>query len=147
MATPATESIPGEEWQTAIARSAVYLFLSHALAYPANEHQALLRAHLAPVLAEMDSGPRSTAALAESLAAMQDDLEMLQAAHVAIFSLTVSADCPDFETAYLPNDIFRQADVMADAAGFYRAQGLEVGGQQFQRPDYLTTEIEFMGFL
>ncbi|MGE3844977.1 MAG: molecular chaperone [Vicinamibacterales bacterium] len=147
MTNTAPETLPSEEWQTAIARSVTYLFLSRGLAYPASEQLAFLRERVVPVLLGLDLGPASVAAVQQTLPGLRASLEDLQAAHVQVFSLTVSADCPDFETAYLPNDVFRQAEVMADAAGFYRAFGLEVGGQQFQRPDYLTTELEFMGFL
>lgn len=147
MTSPALEPAAAEEWQTAIARSVTYVFLSRALAYPAREHLAFLHRRVIPILAQLELGPQSTAALRQALPGLSAGLDALQAAHVEVFSLTVSADCPDFETAYLPNDVFRQAEVMADAAGFYRAHGLVVGGQQFQRPDYLTTELEFMGFL
>jgi len=124
----------------------MYTFLGRALAYPNQEHQAVLREHIAPILAQLDLA-EGTAPLREALRGVDTPLEERRAAHTALFTLTVSADCPDYETAYDPRDIFQQAQAMADVAGFYRAYGLQVGGLEHQRPDHISTELEFISVL
>ncbi len=132
--------------KTAIVRGLMYTFLGRALAYPNQEHQAVLRDHIAPILAELDLAEGSES-LREALRGVDTPLEERRAAHTALFTLTVSADCPDYETAYDLRDIFQQAHAMADVAGFYRAHGLQVGGLEHQRPDHISTELEFMSVL
>ena len=134
------------EHNGAIVRGLMYTFLGSALAYPNQEHQAVLREHIAPIIAQLDLA-EGTAPLREALRGVDTPLEERRAAHTALFTLTVSADCPDYETAYDPRDIFQQAQAMADVAGFYRAYGLQVGGLEHQRPDHISTELEFMSVL
>lgn len=135
------------KWQTAVTRSLVYAFLSRALAYPAVEHQALLRERIVPALAEFVHEEEAPTGLRQAVRRVAVPLEELKDAHTGVFTMTVSPDCPDYETAYRVGDVFQQVHAMADVAGFYRAHGLEPGGRQFERPDHITTELEFMGFL
>jgi nitrate reductase assembly molybdenum cofactor insertion protein NarJ len=65
----------------------------------------------------------------------------LQEAHRRTFGLTGSL-CYETELG-LPNE-FRQSQELADIAGFYRAFGFQVGGEQRERPDHLATELEFL---
>ncbi len=51
-----------------------------------------------------------------------------------------------YESSY-ERDPFRQARVMADVAGFYRAFGAEAHGPTAERPDHAGTELEFLGLL
>lgn len=135
------------EWQTAVRRGLVYSFLSRALAYPSAEQQAVLRERIAPGLIEFGvdrEGPQGLRGALDQVGAPVDEL---RDAHTAVFTLTVSPDCPDYETAYDSGDVFQQTHTMADVGGFYRANGLEVGGQQSERPDHVGTELEFMSFL
>lgn len=141
------DATQSQEWQTAVSRSLVYTFLSRALAHPAAEHLAVLTERVVPVLAEFVDDEEAPAGLRDALRGVAAPLEELRDAHTAIFTMTVSPDCPDYETAYCGGDVFKQAHAMADVAGFYRAHGLEPGGQQYERPDHITTELEFMGFL
>lgn len=138
---------PKLDAQTAILRGLIYTFLGRTLAYPSEEHQAVLRDRIVPILAELDLDAEGREGLREALRGVDVSLEEMRAAHTALFTLTVSADCPDYETAYDSRDIFQQAHAMADIAGFYRAYGLQVGGMEFQRPDHISTELEFMSFL
>jgi TorA maturation chaperone TorD len=64
-----------------------------------------------------------------------------------VFTHIEPEDCPPYESAYGFVDVFRQTDVMADVAGFYRAHGLVVGGTERERPDNVVTELEFMSFM
>ena len=130
-------------WTTAVTRSLVYAFLSRGLAYPTLEHQAVLRSYILPALEQMDTAKETAVARLQ----LPEHLDDMRAEHTAIFSLTVSADCPDYESAYNPRDIFQQTQQMADVGGFYLANGLQAGGVQPERPDHITTELEFMSFL
>jgi TorA maturation chaperone TorD len=130
-------------WQLAVTRSFVYALLCRVLAYPTLAHQAALREHLIPALQEFDGEGKT----AEVRRALPDTLDEMRAQHTSIFSLTVSADCPDYESAYNSRDVFQQTQQMADVGGFYRANGLQVGGEESERPDHITTELQFMSFL
>ncbi len=141
---PVTKS---PQWQTAVSRSLIYSFLSRAVAYPSPEHQTVMREQIAPALGGLDGDEGVPSGLREALRLVDRPLDEMREAHAAIFTMTVSADCPDYETAYNCRDVFQQAHAMADVAGFYRAHGLNVGGRQYERPDHITTELEFMGFL
>lgn len=134
-------------WQDAIARSAVYTFFSRALAYPDPVQIGILQERILPIVLELQLEGPAGEAIRDAVAGLRAPLDSLRARHTSLFSLTVSPDCPDYETAYLSRDVFQQTEVMADVAGFYRAHGLEVGSQLYQRPDHITTELEFMGFL
>jgi DMSO reductase family type II enzyme chaperone len=143
----AAEVTANIDWQNAIGRSIVYAFLSRGLAYPEPAQLGMLRERILPGVVDLELDGPVGEAIEGAIPALQASSDTLRAAHTAIFSLTVSADCPDYETAYLSRDIFQQTQVMADVAGFYRAHGLEVGAQRIQRPDHITTELEYMGFL
>ena len=139
----AVEATPSAAWELAVARSFVYALLCRTLAYPTAAHHAALREIIIPALKVFD-GDGETAELRR---AIPDAIDQMRAEHTAIFSLTVSADCPDYESAYNSRDVFQQTQQMADVGGFYRAHGLQVGGDESERPDHITTELEFMSFL
>lgn len=143
----ATRTESRRAWTEAIARSAAYAFLGRALAYPEQGQLEILRERIIPALRALPLEGQAGAALREASPGFEGLPRGLQAAHVALFALTVSPDCPDYETAYLSRDVFQQTQVMADVAGFYRAHGLEPRSDQPQRPDQIGTELEFMGFL
>ncbi len=130
-------------WKLAVTRSLVYSFLSRALAYPTPGHHAALRDRILPALEQLDTANQTADARLHVPASLDD----MRAQHIAIFSITVSADCPDYESAYNGRDIFQQTQQMADVGGFYLANGLQAGGSQPERPDHITTELEFMSFL
>ncbi len=131
-------------WESsdAAARGVVYEFLARGFGYPVGDRAApgLLDA----VGFEDDDIDHS---FRQAVAAGRAPLDELRSAHLLLFPQVESRDCPSYETAYRGEDVFQQADVMADVAGFYAAHGLRVGGEARERPDHITTELEFMSFL
>ncbi len=119
--------------QFALRRSQLYRFLADALLYPTEDWTLD-----APLLkTTLDELGLSSYRLRIGALGLTD----LQAEHRHVFGLTGSL-C--YETEYgLPHE-YRQSQEMADIAGFYRAFGFENGGVIRERPDYLSTELEFM---
>lgn len=122
--------------ENALRRAQVYKFLADAFIYPRDNWTDDLPL-LAAILRELGAP-----ALPAALRAMP--LEELQSAHRSalglIGSLTYETECG------LP-DAYRQAQEMADIAGFYRAFGFTVGGPVRERPDHAAVELEFMHVL
>jgi len=69
------------------------------------------------------------------------------AAALGLLSHAHTATGLPYETEYTVADVFSKAQQLADIAGFYRAFGLEMGGESHERPDHLAVELEFMYFL
>ena len=137
-----------DEWETALARSALYELLSRCLAYPSPSHREALRATVVPLVESISTGdPSVDDAIAAVLDGLAAPLDELRAAHTQVFTHIEPEDCPPYESAYGFAEIFRQTEVMADVAGFYRAHGLRVGGSERERPDNVVTELEFMSFM
>ncbi|MCC6907104.1 MAG: molecular chaperone TorD family protein [Phycisphaerales bacterium] len=66
----------------------------------------------------------------------------------SVFGLVVSKDCPPYETDYCHwEDPTYRASQMADVGGFYRAFGVQPGGDRPERPDHVATELEFVALL
>ncbi len=129
--------------ERALARAAVYRLLALAFAYPTPETVTALRAaaDVAAVGAGLiDSRTRAAAAKVAGMAAGLSHRE-LESAYQRSFTLSYSADCPLYETAFSASHIFQQTQHQADIAGFYRAFGVEGGGE---RPDHLAVELEFL---
>lgn len=125
--------------EQAIRRAQAYYFLSHAFLYPRLSWLDELPEAL-PVFQELGV-PLDPQAFTEYKGL---DLEQLQSKYRETFGLTGS-QCYETEIG-LPHE-FRQSQELADIAGFYRAFGFQVGGQQHERPDHLSTELEFMYLL
>lgn len=145
----ALDTLQKDAWATALGRWAIYAFCAQALAYPEPERLDALDT-LAPHLEALEVGDDdTTAALRRALDAWSErpGLDELRDAHVGLFTFIDSQECPPYETAYSTADVFQQTATMADVAGFYRAHGLEPGGQQRERPDHITTELEFLAFM
>lgn len=133
----------------ALARSALYRWLSLALAYPDSDALTILRDGLHEVMA---AASRYLSEEMTHLEAIASELEQatpagLREEHLSIFTHTFAADCPTYETAYGGRHVFQQVQTMSDIAGFYRAFGLDVGGSERERVDNICVELEFMHFL
>jgi DMSO reductase family type II enzyme chaperone len=124
-----------------VARGVTYELLARGLGYPTESALDGMRELAALALAVETEEPVHELARAMQAA----DAHALEQEYQSIFSVATAADCPQFESAYVCTDGGQQTTVMADVAGFYRAFGLEIG--QNVRPDDITTELEFMGFL
>ncbi|MFQ5947678.1 MAG: molecular chaperone [Acidimicrobiia bacterium] len=135
-------------WAEAIVRSACYGYLAEGFGYPLPDRRSR-QAQRAMLLEQVQlANPSLESLLRRTLQAEASaHLGDLQRAHGRLFPPIESRDCPSYETAYRGRDIFQQSRLMADAAGFYRADGLEVGGKERERPDFIATELEFMGFM
>ena len=146
--TTALDDQTTAEWMETIARSAIYALLSHAISYPTADRIDALRTEVRPLLTEVamddDELGRSLHAVLDSLDA---PLAELQHAFDMQFSHITSPDCPAHETAFSIRDVFAQAQVMADIAGFFGAHGVEVGASEKERPDHIGAELEFMSLL
>ncbi len=132
------------EADLALARSLVYRLLSQAFAYPTPEAVEGLRDQDLPLAVSFaDVLPEPVRATLEGAAAAYAaaDPGELEAAYRDLFSHVHSADCPMYETDFTARDVWRQANELADLAGFYRAFGVE---QRAERPDHVSAELEFL---
>ncbi len=143
--------VPEDAVVEALARSAVYRFLSLAFLHPADA-TAPLRAECAAAVEALAAWPsvgeesrRSAEAIRTRLLTAEG--EELRAEYDRIFGHQVSSDCPLYETQYGRGEIFQQAQQLADIAGFYLAFGLEMAEEVHERPDHISLELEFMGAL
>lgn len=143
-----TRAPVSEEWEMAIGRSVVYTLLARALSYPTPDGLDELRTRLAPIATQLTTtDPLLDDLLGEVVRGFAAPIDELRDSHSLLFTHIEPEDCPPYESAYNSTDIFRQTNVMADVAAFYRAHGLQVGGLERERPDHITTELEFMGFM
>jgi DMSO reductase family type II enzyme chaperone len=131
----------------ALARSLVYRLLSQVFTYPMPGVVSQLRDEDLPlVLAWTDMLPAGVVERLVTLAGALEgaSAEELESAYRDVFSHIHSADRPMFETDYGPRDVWRQSNVLADIAGFYRAFGIR---EQGERPDHVSAELEFLHLL
>lgn len=83
--------------------------------------------------------------LADVVAALDGtDLAGLAIEHVRLFAGSVP--CSPHESEY-ERDTGGKAQRLADVAGFYRAFGVAVSSEHRALPDFIGTELEFMGLL
>jgi len=135
------------EWEAALTRAARYELLVLAFRYPGDDMPGALD-RVGPVVASITTGDPALDGPVETLLhALDRPVTVLRAAHAEVFTHIEPTDCPPYESAYSPADVFRQTEVMADVAGFYRAHGLVVGGSERERPDHIVTELEFASFM
>lgn len=74
--------------------------------------------------------------------------ETREDAHLRVFGLLVSRQCPPCETEYCHwKDPTYRAHQLADVAGFYHAFALEPNHEHPERPDHVSLELEFVAFL
>lgn len=133
-------AVATQERLEAQVRANVYQFLSSVIPYPKAVPDLGVLGHLE---FEDESLENARRALVDAPA----EVASLQAQHRILFPAVESQDAPSYETAYSKHDVFRQGQVMADVAGFYRAHGLQQGGRLKDRPDGIGSQLEFLGFL
>lgn len=143
--TTATESRP--RLVEATGRLAVYSLLSTGFAYPDPVRLVVLRSSLVPAVASLLLSDPLADAFSAVARTVPVDLDVARRHHMALFPPIASQDAPGYETGYRGDGIFQQAALIADVSGFYRAHGLRAGGNQRERPDHVTVELEFMAVL
>jgi TorA maturation chaperone TorD len=131
----------------AAARATVYSLLATGLALPTTDRLSLLGTKLLPGMEALELPDSLHAAMQAVSSRLPVDLEAARDDHMALFPPITSQDAPGYETAYRGDGIFQQAALLADIAGFYRAQGLRAGGTERERLDHITVELEFMAVL
>lgn len=136
------------DWSGAVARAVVYDLLARILADPDPVSLEELRSGILPLAKALEAGralePLLRAVLAELGESRATDLRRR---HTRLFPPIESREHPTYETAYRGEEIWRQAHLMADGAGFYRAHGLAVGGRGRERPDHVAVQLEFLAFM
>lgn len=127
-------------------RAAFYEMLARAFAYPDDESVAELglRVEEAAEQEWIDAmGLRTPLGdFADVLRGV--NTQELAGDHNRLFSGQTS--CSAHETEF-EVDTFVKARRLADISGFYRAFGLKVTADNPELPDFISTELEFMGFL
>ena len=145
MTTVAVETKREQAAHRALARSALYQYLSQSLAYPSEDVIATLRDSDAPQVAEEAAylASRPATLFAELAGQLRDtDAATIQSEHRRIFSHILSADCPPTEMAYTTDNIYQETQDMTDLTAFFRAFGLELAEKE--RIDHISVELEFM---
>ncbi|MGA7272495.1 MAG: molecular chaperone TorD family protein [Acidimicrobiia bacterium] len=139
------EAVP--EIIEAAGRSVVYSLLATGWALPTSVRLATIEARLLPAVTALDLPPSLTEKVRALPACVPADVEAMRDDHMALFPPIASQDAPGYETGYRGHDVFQQAALLADVAGFYRAHGLRAGGSEKERLDHITVELEFMAIL
>lgn len=137
----------GDEVIEAAGRSAVYSLLAAGFGLPGEQRITQLRSRLLPAVAVIGLPAPVDGLVATLPSTLPRDLGRFRDDHMALFPPIASRDAPGYETAYRGDDIFQQADLLADIAGFYKAHGLRAGGSERERPDHITVQLEFMAVL
>lgn len=128
-------------------RATMYALLAHGLAPPQPARWRVLQEILLPAAASLLLPDQAAAAVKDLAETAPDVSEDVAKAHLVLFPPVAHQDAPGYETAYRGEDLFRQMDLLADVAGFYRAHGLQVGGAERERPDHIVVELEFCSLL
>lgn len=136
-----------DELIEAAGRAAVYSLLAAGFGLPGEQRLSQLRSRLLPAVSVIGLPTPVDGLLATLPSALPRDMDRFRDDHMALFPPIASRDAPGYETAYRGDDIFQQADLLADVAGFYKAHGLRAGGSERERPDHITVELEFMAVL
>ncbi len=131
----------------ATGRLAMYSLLATGLAFPSVERLRLLESRLLPAVAVLMFPNPIERVLGALAANLPGDVQTARDHHLVLFPPIASQDAPGYETGYRGDGIFQQTGLMADIAGFYRAHGLRAGGEEKERPDHITVELEFMAVL
>ncbi|MCC6381892.1 MAG: molecular chaperone TorD family protein [Dehalococcoidia bacterium] len=133
---------PASAAESALRRAAAYELLARAFSEPAERELEALRACAAELAPALEGTP--VAALGSFVP--EATVASLAEAHLRLFTLSSSPDCPLFESAFVCDQPAQQTALMADVAGFYRAFGVDTPGGGI-RPDDIRAELDFMAFL
>lgn len=136
-------------------RSSIYLLFSSAFFYPEEElfnkiQDGSLIKELKVYAGCLDSSDQTGfLKTIQNLKLSFEDLtlEKLQEEYLRIFGLTISKECPPYETEYGAMHIHQRTQELGDIAGFYKAFGVEVSDKIKERLDNISTQLEFMYFL
>ncbi|MFI5398781.1 MAG: molecular chaperone [Candidatus Binatia bacterium] len=138
-----------ERFEAALARGAVYRFLSNLFVYPDPDVWAALHGEVT------DHAANSWASLGWSVSGfeplrstlLESSRELFEAEYVSIFGHTAAGRVPPYEARYGPRHLFQETECLADIAGFYGAFGLETAQACRERPDHIAVELEFVHVL
>jgi TorA maturation chaperone TorD len=75
------------------------------------------------------------------------DIAVLASLHVALFGHTARGSVPPYETEYGNEALFQQPQELSDLMGFYHAFGLTMKLGEYERPDHISCECEYLSFL
>jgi putative dimethyl sulfoxide reductase chaperone len=131
----------------AAGRATVYALLAHGMATPTADRWQVVRSSLLPATSSLELGSPLDGRLQALVSSVPASVEHLRSAHLALFPPVAHQDAPGYETAYRGEDLFRQMDMLADIAGFYRAHGFRAGSAERERPDHIVVELEFCSVL
>lgn len=131
----------------ATGRALMYSLLATGVALPTSDRFSLLGTKLLPGVEMLELATPLDQAMRTLASSLPIELEIWRDDHMTLFPPIASQDAPGYETAYRGDGIFQQAALLADIAGFYRAHGLRAGGNERERLDHITVELEFMAVL
>lgn len=138
------------KYDEALARSAVYEFLSLAFLYPEEETPALL-IDGGRLLGETNA-EALTPDVKHFLGEISRQITTLgpkgyEDEYVEVFGHTISNDCPPYESEYDQAHVFQKTGVLSDLSSFYGAFGVMPNPALKDRLDHLSVELEFMQVL
>ena len=137
-------------WERALARSAVYEYLSIAFLYPEAQLLEALQGDgetAAELLGLLYGDEGRTHLLSFASAVRSQTLTGLREEFTDAFGHIVSTDCPPYEGEYGQAHIFHKSHSLADLSGFFKAFGLEPDPGLKDRLDHISVELEFMHFM
>ncbi|WP_309492010.1 TorD/DmsD family molecular chaperone [Candidatus Hecatella orcuttiae] len=135
-----------EEREVLYARSYLYRLISQALAYPRREIRELCGEEVRRRASEA-AGLLGSEELSRALEVFMEQMDESSVAEMeAAYNrlCLVPLKCSFYETDYCQHS-FIKAKELADVSGFYRAFKVELSVKE--RPDFICTELEFMGLL
>jgi TorA maturation chaperone TorD len=153
-----TEPPPAKEQEidAAVCRAILYDVLAMSLRPPTRVMLSRLEADgasetvvgAAAALDGLDGSAPVAPAVKTFFAALRGaTLDRLSESYRDLFGHTAHGEVPPYESEYGPDDVFRQAQELADIGGFYRAFGLEMSRIRRERNDHIAAECEFLSLL
>lgn len=134
----------GRDIVEAAGRFTVYSLLANGFMFPTDSRMEVIRSTLLPAISTLDLGSDLNSSALAVITSLPSDLDAFRRHYMELFPPIASQDAPGYETGYRGDGVFQQTAIMADIGGFYRAHGLRAGGQERERLDHITVELEFM---